>query len=260
MGRKLLDTEGGIDMDRERALELLKQCLDEIPKLKELHHGNQDFPLWRDKVRDILKAAFDGESDEYKRFDSALKFIREHWMMSEQQRQEEYIRRLSEYETALKSILQKHEILGAETKEAVPRETPRAFIAHGGKSEALTKLKDFLIVLGVTPLIAEEEPSEGRLVEQQVQKYRQEAHCEIILATRGGIVDKKTGTEHPRLNIIDELGRAREKSPERVVLLLEEEVELPSNVGAIVRERFTQDCMDKAFIKIVRELKAFGLI
>jgi predicted nucleotide-binding protein len=139
-------------------------------------------------------------------------------------------------------------------------ESPKAFIAHGGQSACLRKLCDFLEALGVEPVAAEWSASEGRLTEPQVDKYLHEADCGIILATYGHIIDAKTREKHPRLNVVDELGRCRKVFPDRTILLLERDVELPSNVSGIVYERFTKQNMEKAFIKVARELRAFGLI
>jgi len=142
-------------------------------------------------------------------------------------------------------------------KKSIP---PKAFIAHGGESKALTKLCSFLEALGVKPVVADVEPSEGRLTEGQVDECMGDAACAIILATYGHIVDKNTGDKHPRLNVVDELGRCRAVFPKRTILLLQKDVELPSNVSGIVHERFTKQSMDKAFIKVARELTKFGLI
>lgn len=137
---------------------------------------------------------------------------------------------------------------------------PKAFIAHGGKSTALNKLCSFLEALGVEPLVVEIQPSEGRLTEPQVDEYMKQADCAIILATYGHIVDEKTRKKHPRLNVVDELGRCRNAFPDRTILLLEKGVDLPSNVSGIVYEHFTKQNMENAFIKVAKELRRLRLI
>ena len=137
---------------------------------------------------------------------------------------------------------------------------PKAFIAHGGGSGALNKIHSFLEALGVKPLVVEIRTSEGRLTEQQVDEYMKQADCAIILATYGHIVDVKARKKHPRLNVVDELGRCRKVFPHRTILLLEKGVDLPSNVSGIVYEHFTKQNMENAFIKVAKELRAFGLI
>ncbi|MBA7505224.1 hypothetical protein ES706_03887 [subsurface metagenome] len=136
---------------------------------------------------------------------------------------------------------------------------PKAFIAHGGKTTARDKLESFLTALGVIPTIVEDQPSEGRSKDKNVEYYLKQCDCAIILATKGD-ADGQTGEFIPRGNILNEIGRAQEILPDRMIYLLEEETKFPTNIDEKVWERFTQESMDKAFIKIAKELKAFGLI
>lgn len=137
---------------------------------------------------------------------------------------------------------------------------PKAFIAHGGTTKALDRLCEFLRALGVEPIVVEQRPSEGRSPDRQVQKHIEDADCGIIFATRGSIKDLRSGKEHPRLNVIDELARLRSRFPDRVILLLENGGDLPSNVSEVVYERFTRSNLEKAFLKVAKELRAFGII
>jgi predicted nucleotide-binding protein len=141
----------------------------------------------------------------------------------------------------------------------VPSEPPKAFIAHGGKSEAQDKLCQFLTALGVTPLIVEEQPSEGRSVGENVDHYARQADCAIILATKGDI-DSKTGRFIPRGNVLIEIGKAQEVFKDRIIYLLQAGTKFPTDISEKVRERFTSQNMDKAFIKIAKELTKFGIL
>jgi len=136
---------------------------------------------------------------------------------------------------------------------------PKAFIAHGGESPARKKLVNFLNALGITPIIVEEQPSEGRSKDKNVEYYLKQCDCAIILATKGDI-DGKTGEFIPRGNILNEIGRAQGILPDKMIYLLEKETKFPTNIDEKVWERFTQESMDKAFIKIAKELRAFELI
>ena len=246
-------------MESSRLLELLKDALNEVPRLRELPYGNSDYRLWRHKVEDILRAKFGVRSHEFSRF---FRSVTGFPFNSADLNQKEYLRRLQEDETALKSIVWEVEVVGAkaEPEAETPGEAHKAFIAHGGKSAALNKLCSFLEALGVEPLVVEVEPSEGRLTEEQVDEYMKQADCAIILATYGHIEDVKTRKKHPRLNVVDELGRCRKVFLHRTVLLLEKGIDLPSNVSGIVHEHFTKQNMENAFIKLAKELRSFGLI
>lgn len=144
-------------------------------------------------------------------------------------------------------------------KMTLPFKSPKAFIAHGGESAARDKLEDFLTALGVTPIIVEEQPSQGRSKDKNVEYYLKQCDCAIILATKGD-VDGQTGEFIPRGNILIETGRFQEILPGRMIYLLEEGAKFPTNIDEKVWERFGEDCVDKALIKVAKELRAFGLI
>ena len=246
-------------IDERKAIELLEQALTEIPHLRELHSDSQEFVLWFDKVRDIIQAGLN--EDDQQRFPSSrMVTITGGGWPSDDDFQRFYLIMLERCETALQSIIQKYEMVGFEREPAIVAESPKAFIAHGGGSAKLKKLCAFLEALGVEPLVAEVQPSEGRSTEDQVDEYMKQADCAIILATYGYIEDIKTRKKHPRLNVVDELGRCRKASPDRTILLLEKGVDLPSNVSGIVHERFTKQNMENAFIKLAKELRTLGLI
>ena len=244
-------------MEIQKALELLRQYQDEIKHLKTLPPHNNEYRLWQDKVNVVLEAAFGKDSDEYKNLNPKIYVT---WQKSEVEEQEEYLRDLEERGLGITKILQKYEILGIPTTSGVGGgNLPSVFIAHGGKTAARDKLEDFLTVLGVTPIIVEEQPSQGRSKDKNVEYYLKQCDCAIILATKGD-VDGRTGEFIPRGNILIEIGRCQEILPDRMIYLLEEGAKFPTNIDEKVWERFTQESIDKAFIKVAKELRAFGLI
>jgi predicted nucleotide-binding protein len=141
--------------------------------------------------------------------------------------------------------------------------SPKAFIAHGGKSGILDKLREYIESIGIKPIIVELSPTKGMTVDEKVNNYIMNADFGIVLATKGGIVDKsdkKREKHHPRLNVIDELARLRAVFPEKTILLVERGVDLPSNISGLTYEPFVGQSMDRAFIAIARELTAFGIL
>ncbi len=92
---------------------------------------------------------------------------------------------------------------------SIKNEKPMVFIAHGGSPLALNKLKDFLIALGLQPLVVEEQASEGRSIAENIDWYAKKADCAVILATKGD-VDGKTGEFIPRGNVLMEVGKLQE--------------------------------------------------
>lgn len=136
-------------------------------------------------------------------------------------------------------------------------EPPKAFISHGKKSAALTKLKEFLRALGVELLIVKELPSMDKTVDDKVNFYLGQADFVIILATGD---DEIEGKLHPRQNVIHEIGLAQKTHTGKIIYLLEEGAEFPSNIRPKVWERFKQRNMMNAFLYIAKELRAYGIL
>jgi len=138
-------------------------------------------------------------------------------------------------------------------------ESPKAFVAHGGESEALRKLRELLSGLNITPLVAEDAASQGRSINEQVEWCLSNSACAIILGTADDR-ELKDGRLYPRRNVYIEIGRVQERFPDKTIYLLEEGASFPSNISGKVYERFTQKNMEKAFIKVAKELSAFGIL
>jgi len=125
--------------------------------------------------------------------------------------------------------------------------------------EALDLLNNFVRAIGLIPVIVMEQPSQGMSLDDKVIAYMQTCAAAIILATGD---DKVEGGEHlqPRQNVIHEIGIAQQVLTNRITYLLEEGTEFPSNIVPKVYERFTNNKLGKAFIAIVRDLRAFGIL
>ncbi len=138
----------------------------------------------------------------------------------------------------------------------VVTEPPKAFISHGKESVALNKVEDFLHALGVEPLIVKRQPSLDRTIDDKVNHYLNEADFVVILATGD---DEIEGKLHPRQNVIHEIGLAQKTHPGKIIYLLEENTEFPSNIRPKVWEIFNQENMGDAFLHIALELREFGI-
>jgi len=138
-----------------------------------------------------------------------------------------------------------------------PYITPKAFISHGKESVALDKLAKFLVELGIIPLIVKEQPSLDKTVDDKVQYYLNESDFVVILATCD---DEFDGKWHPRQNVIHEIGLAQKTREGKIIYLLEEGCEFPSNISPKVWERFKKRNMMNSLLTIVRELRAYGIL
>jgi hypothetical protein len=133
------------------------------------------------------------------------------------------------------------------------------FIAHGKDKTPVEQLKNILSRFNIPSLVAEEEASEDRSANQQVDWCLENADCAIILGTADD-KDLKDGKLYPRRNVHIEIGRVQERLPGKVIYLLEEGASFPSDITEKIHERFTEENMEEAFLKVAKELKAFGII
>src|SRR4030042_104146 len=148
------------------------------------------------------------------------------------------------------------------TAVRISREDKRVFKSHGGETKALVKIERFLRGLGITPVIVKHEPSLGKSLDDLVEEQMEACLAVIILATKDDTIKNEKGEEYfqPRPNVIHEIGLAQEKVKERIIYLKEGGCKFPSNIAPKVWENFTQDNMENAFIKVGKELKAFGIV
>ena len=244
----------------EKAVLLLKQKLEEADD-PALANDEDEFERWVQEVESILARRFGQDSRELGNFTASLhREVRGQRSFDDEEDTGYRKRQIAHGKATLEAILSVEETLGTvEMQEATTSSRPKAFIAHGGKTEALSKLQTFVAALGIVPLIAEEEASEDRSVDDQVEWCLDNADCAIILGTADD-KELKDGKLYPRRNVHIEIGRVQERFPSRVIYLLEEGASFPSNITEKVREPFTQKNMENAFSKVAKELKAFGII
>ena len=255
-------------MDRQKAIELLKQKSKEALHIASLRYHNNEYLTWRRNIEDILEETFGVTSTEYKRVVGAKISIPKGTPL---EIQKGYIWLVDRIKQEVDSIIQKYENLGigvgqstGVSPEAVFREVPpKVFISHGKKSVALRKLKEFVETLGIEALIVKQQASLDKDSPDKVSLYLNQADFVIILATGDDTVkDKKTGAEliQPRQNVIHEIGLAQNTHPGRIIYLLEEGADFPSNIRPRVWGSFKQRNMMEAFLGIVRELRAYGML
>ncbi len=239
----------------DKATSLLRQKLGEADN-PSLPSSEPSFRQWVIEVEGILANRFGENSRQIKSFKNSF-----YGHVCRQGEGADYRKRqIDDAKAALNAILSEIEEFGLpETQEATTSSKPQVFIAHGGETKALEKLKSFLDALGIEPLIVEEQASEDRSVDEQVEWCLANADCVIILGTADN-QNLKDGKLYPRPNVCIEIGRVQERFPGRVIYLLEEGASFPSNITEKVYERFTQENMEKAFSKAAKELKAFGII
>jgi hypothetical protein len=138
---------------------------------------------------------------------------------------------------------------------------PAVFIsvAEGQKEKLARPFRDRLAVSGVRGFIVSDEPllENAWTPEQKVDAYLDRSNAVVVFAT-GELVAE--GHMYTRLNIADEIGRARSRAGlrDRVCVLREHGVTLPSNINPAY-ESLDVDRPEPAFRLALQQLAAWGL-
>lgn len=255
-------------IEQERASELIKKALSEIPNLRKCERYGKEHSAWRQTTQYNLSKIFGSQSS----FLLNIANIRYHHLgvvdrmrgstdeeAIEMYNNEAYQKGLDQAEGLLQSqltLIQTHSVEEMKQKE-IPSKGVDVFISHGKKTYLLGEVKEFVRALGLNPIVVMREPSKGRSVNTAVDDYMKCCKCAIILATCDDEIEDHF---QPRQNVIHEIGKAEEIFGQNIIYLLEEGARLPSNVSEKVWEGFTQEDISPALMKIAKELTAFGFI
>jgi hypothetical protein len=132
------------------------------------------------------------------------------------------------------------------------------FISHGKFNPSFYNLELFIRALGCIPIFDINEPTEGKTINQLVNSLMQKADFYIILACSETTND--SGKKLPNHNVIIEYDRLIQSKIDKMIVFLEEGCHMPSMVQEVIYVQFTNECMDKAFTKLVSELKIQNLL
>ena len=143
-----------------------------------------------------------------------------------------------------------------------PGDPKKVFVSHGHDDKAKTAVELFLETKGLEPIILADQPNAGRTIFEKFEDYGDVGFA-IILLTADDIGRAKAGNaaelqQRARQNVIMEMGYFMAKLGRgRVCALLEDGVEIPSNISGIVTIRFASD--EKWESELTRELLYAGL-
>jgi predicted nucleotide-binding protein len=143
-----------------------------------------------------------------------------------------------------------------------PGNPKKVFVSHGHDDKAKTDVKSFLETKDLEPIILADQPNAGRTIFEKFEDYGDVGFA-IILLTADDMGRANAGTAadlrpRARQNVIMEMGYFMAKLGRgRVCALLQDGVEIPSNISGIVTIRFAAD--EKWESELTRELVYAGL-
>lgn len=135
------------------------------------------------------------------------------------------------------------------------------FISHGGPTRTHVDMtSDLMTALGLSPVIVMDLPNMGLSLNDKVLSYMNICAGAIVLAT---VEDETTaGENRTRPNVENEVGmfQSAPNICNRIVYLKEKDVQFASNYKEKAWIPFEKEHIEKSFIQIIRELRAFGFI
>jgi len=136
----------------------------------------------------------------------------------------------------------------------------KVFIGHGRDAVVRGKVKDFIVDrCGFDAIILQEQPSTGMTVIEKLEKYGRQADYAVLILTGDDVL--QDGEVHARQNVIQELGWFQGVvGRRRTAILLQEGVELGSNVGGVVYLPFPDQRVETTFEDLRKEFEEAGLL
>ena len=145
--------------------------------------------------------------------------------------------------------------------EEPERGTRYIFVSHGGPTMTHVHLvRDFLVALGLGPVIVRDMPNLNLSVNEKVRSYMGLCTGAIALAT---VEDETIASEQrTRPNVENEIGmlQTAPNIGSRIIYLKEPNVAFASNYQEKVWIPFTKKRVQDSFIAIAKELRAFGFV
>lgn len=139
--------------------------------------------------------------------------------------------------------------------------TRRVFITHGKNMKIVEQLKELLTFGDFEPVVAVEEQGVSKPVPQKVMEHMRSCSAAIIhVGTEKKVLDEG-GDEHRMLNpnVLIEIGAAMALYENRFILLVEDGVNLPSNLQGLHEVRYEGETLDydgtMRLLKAINEIK-----
>jgi len=243
---------------REETVAKLEALINRATDLSWIRHDGEEWAIWKDEVKHYLCRTLGNSAEQ--EFSNAMRVTALPAYGGDHQPY--YLKALDRAVTSLKVIKARVERgdygTAPETQaSAQSPSAPSVFIAHSGEPPALSRLAEFLKALGVEPVIAERLPFKGRQVPDQARSAMNGCAAAIVFATAADAAKDRT---QPGRGLLNETGVLQEQFGDKIIYLVEEGVQLGVMLDSYARESFTQECLERAFHRIVVELKAHKII
>ena len=147
---------------------------------------------------------------------------------------------------------------GGSEPESTRTDNSRVFITHGANKKILNQVKELLTFGKFEPVVAMEHETPARPVPQKVMSDMRTCRAAVIHVGAETLLYDDAGNAVPQINgnVLIEIGAAMALYADKFVLLVEEGLELPSNLQGLYECRYAGDELNMA--AIMKLLKAFN--
>lgn len=235
----------------------------EAYKNKGSEYGAERYSSWRKKFVKFLNNNISGESKRFEENTTNL-FMSSKWRETEY---EKFMRlkanKVLSFIDSLKKDIEEDEwefenvLNKAKEPEDKKKYTKQVFIVYGHDKAMEAETARFLEKMDYEPIILHEQPNKGKTIIEKIEKHSDVGFA-IVLYTPDDLGKKKNTKElnkRARQNVIFEHGLLIGKlGRERVVVLLTDELEIPTDISGIIYIKKDNDWE----AKIAREMKAVG--
>lgn len=136
----------------------------------------------------------------------------------------------------------------------------RVFITHGKNLKILDQVKEIVTFGKFEPVVTKEHETTSKPVPDKVMEDMRSCQAAVIHVGSEGILYGKDGNEFPQINgnVLIEIGAAMALYGKNFILLVEEGVELPSNLQGLYECRYTgEELGQSATMKLLKAFNEF---
>lgn len=139
-----------------------------------------------------------------------------------------------------------------------PENGNRVFITHGKNKKILEQIKRTVVSVGLEPVVSIQQETAAKPVPQKVMDDMRSCGAAVIHVGTDAELTDKDGKGHRQINpnVLIEIGAAMALYRGRFILVVEEGIDLPSNLQGLYQSRYTGDGLDfEAGMKIQEALR-----
>lgn len=257
-------------MTEAKAIETLNKLISEIDRVE---RNSPEHARWLSNVLRVLDEKFGSDSQysstirSFPWKETASRIYSGYDISAQMQRdnQTAYKRQMGQAKGIILSAVDALTDLGSESNEEtseidVKYDSEKVFIVHGHNESVKLSVARTIESIGLTPIILAEQPDKGRTVIEKFEKEGNDVGFAVVLLTaddKGRKNRARTMQSRARQNVVFEMGYFMALlGRERVMLLLQEGVEEPSDLKGVVYTALDKDGAWR--YKLVKELREQG--